>query len=52
MNIALPIPHEGFAEWEIISGYWLQVAEGMSSTAIGPLRIGVTDIESERKKNV
>ena len=22
------IPHEGIAEWEIISGCWLQVAEG------------------------
>lgn len=44
------IPHKGFAEWEIISGCWLQVAEGIPSEASGPLRLGVTDIESERER--
>lgn len=46
------IPHEGFAEWEIISGCWLQVAEGKPSEASGPLRLGVTDIEAERERLV
>ncbi|MFZ3579479.1 VOC family protein [Virgibacillus sp. DJP39] len=44
------IPHEGFAEWEIISGCWLQVAEGVASEASGPLRFGVTNIDSERER--
>ncbi|MEC5425282.1 VOC family protein [Virgibacillus sp. C22-A2] len=46
------IPHEGFAEWEIISGCWLQVAEGTPSEASGTLRLGVTDIEGERERLV
>ncbi|RXJ04191.1 VOC family protein [Anaerobacillus alkaliphilus] len=44
------IPHEGFAEWEVIPGCWLQVAEGTSSEASGPIRFGVTDIEGERER--
>ena len=46
------IPHEGFAEWEIITGCWLQVAEGTPSEASGPLRLGITDIEGERERLV
>lgn len=46
------LPHEGFAEWEIISGCWLQVAEGTPSEASGPLRLGVIDIEGERRRLV
>lgn len=41
------IPHEGFAEWELIPGCWLQVAEGVPSEDSGPLRLGVTSIEHE-----
>lgn len=41
------IPHDGFAEWELIPGCWLQVAEGN-----GPLRLGVTNIEAERTRLV
>jgi hypothetical protein len=44
------IPHEGFAEWEITPGCWLQVAEGTPSEGSGPLRLGVTDIEAERER--
>jgi hypothetical protein len=36
-------PHSGFAEWELIPGAWLQVAEGS-----GPLRLGVRSIEEEQ----
>jgi len=46
------IPHEGFAEWEIIPGYWLQVAEGVPSEGSGPLRLGVTNIIAERDRLV
>ena len=46
------IPHEGFAEWELIPGCWLQVAEGTPSEASGPLRIGVTSIETERARMI
>ena len=44
------IPHEGFAEWELIPGCWLQVAEGTPSRGSGPLRIGVKDIMSEKER--
>lgn len=44
------VPHEGFAEWEIVPGCWLQVAEGNPSVASGPLRLGVLDIEKERSR--
>ncbi|MFC4559770.1 VOC family protein [Virgibacillus kekensis] len=46
------IPHDGFAEWEIITGCWLQVAEGDPSQASGPMRFGVSDIEGERERLV
>lgn len=43
-------PHEGFAEWELLPGCWLQVAEGIPAEGSGPIRIGVTNIESHREK--
>ncbi|WP_078597656.1 VOC family protein [Evansella clarkii] len=46
------IPHEGFAEWEIMSGCWLQLAEGTPAEASGPMRFGVTDLEGERERLV
>jgi hypothetical protein len=46
------VPHEGFAEWELIPGSWLQVADGTPTEGNGPLRLGVTDIESERTRVV
>ncbi|WP_257348379.1 VOC family protein [Pseudalkalibacillus decolorationis] len=44
------IPHDGFAEWELIPGCWLQVAEGTLTEGNGPIRLGVTDIAAERDK--
>ncbi|MBE5396498.1 VOC family protein [Brevibacillus borstelensis] len=44
------IPHEGFAEWELIPGCWLQVAEGAPADGSGPIRFGVADIEAERDR--
>jgi len=44
------IPHDGFAEWELIPGCWLQVAEGSPSLNSGPIRLGVNDIEKECKR--
>lgn len=44
------IPHEGFMEWEIIPGFWLQVSEGTPSVESGPLRLGVEDIGVERER--
>ena len=44
------VPHEGFAEWELIPGCWLQVAEGTPLVNSGPIRLGVKDIEAERDK--
>ncbi|GAA0348623.1 VOC family protein [Bacillus horti] len=44
------IPHEGVAEWELIPGCWLQVAEGIPSEGNGPLRIGVTDLKAEKDR--
>ncbi|TCP22349.1 hypothetical protein EV207_13636 [Scopulibacillus darangshiensis] len=44
------VPHGGFAEWELIPGCWLQVAEGEPAKDSGPLRLGVIDIESERAR--
>lgn len=41
-------PHEGFAEWELIPGAWLQLAEGRTAAGSGPLRLGVRSIEDER----
>lgn len=46
------LPHEGFAEWELIPGSWLQVAEGTPTVGNGPLRLGVADIELERDRVV
>lgn len=43
-------PHDGFAEWELIPGCWLQVAEGNPSAGCGPLRMGVISIEAERER--
>ncbi|UYZ23809.1 VOC family protein [Mesobacillus jeotgali] len=43
-------PHDGFAEWELIPGCWLQVAEGTPSDGSGPLRLGVKSIEDERSR--
>ncbi|MGE7767539.1 VOC family protein [Peribacillus sp. NPDC096540] len=44
------IPHEGFCEWELIPGSWLQVVEGIPSEGSGPLRLGVENIEKERDR--
>ena len=43
-------PHNGFAEWELIPGCWLQVAEGIPAEGSGPLRLGVKSIEEERSR--
>ncbi|GAA0493686.1 VOC family protein [Salinibacillus aidingensis] len=45
-------PHEGIAEWEIVPGSWLQLAEGTPGKDSGPLRLGVEDIETERHRLV
>ncbi|WP_433750460.1 VOC family protein [Falsibacillus pallidus] len=44
------IPHEGFAEWEILPGCWLQVAESLEFGGAGPIRFGIKDIESEKQR--
>ncbi|CAI9396759.1 VOC family protein [Niallia sp. Sow4_A1] len=44
------VPHEGFAEWEILPGCWLQVAEGIPSEGSGPLRFAVKDINFEQDR--
>ena len=44
------IPHEGFAEWELVPGSWLQVGEGSPAESSGPIRFGVEDIEKCRKR--
>lgn len=46
------IPHEGFAEWELIPGCWLQVAEGKPAVGSGPIRFGVLNIKAERERLV
>ncbi|WP_409296754.1 VOC family protein [Peribacillus sp. SCS-26] len=46
------IPHDGFAEWELLPGCWLQVAEGVPVEGNGPLRLGVTNMEAERERLV
>lgn len=43
-------PHDGFAEWELIPGCWLQVAEGTPTEGSGPLRLGVKSIEKEKSR--
>lgn len=45
-------PHEGFAEWELIPGCWLQVALGEPTPGSGPIRLGVVDIQAERRRLV
>ena len=44
------IPHEGFIEWEVTSGCWLQIAEGTPAEGSGPIRFGVKEIEIERER--
>lgn len=44
------IPHEGFVEWELFPGCWLQVAEGTPSVQSGPLRLGIENLEAERDR--
>ncbi|TKC18911.1 VOC family protein [Robertmurraya kyonggiensis] len=44
------IPHEGFAEWELVPGCWLQVSEETPTEGNGPIRFGVKNIEAERKR--
>lgn len=44
------VPHEGFVEWEIVSGFWLQVTEGESAVGSGPLRLAVEDIVREKNR--
>lgn len=44
------VPHEDFAEWELIPGCWLQVAKGEPAVGSGPLRLGVTQLEQERER--
>ena len=44
------IPHEDFAEWEIVKDTWLQVAKGEPAKGNGPMRLGVQDIYSERER--
>ncbi|MBN8191821.1 VOC family protein [Bacillus sp. NTK074B] len=44
------IPHEDFAEWEMVDNTWLQVAKGEPAIGNGPLRFGVQDIYSERER--
>jgi hypothetical protein len=46
------IPHAGFAEWELIPGSWLQLAEGTPAEGSGPLRLGVIDINKVKSKLV
>lgn len=44
------VPHEGFAEWELLPGCWLQVAEGTPTAGSGPLRLGVNNLDEERER--
>ncbi|MEK3796857.1 VOC family protein [Peribacillus sp. FSL H8-0477] len=44
------MPHEGFAEWEVIPGCWLQVAEGIPSEGSGPVRLAVNNLEAEQER--
>jgi hypothetical protein len=45
-------PHEGFAEWELLPGCWLQIAEGVPSEGSGPLRLGVQSIDEARNSMI
>lgn len=44
------IPHDGFVEWEVVSGCWLQVSEGVPAKGSGPLRFAVKDLAAERER--
>lgn len=44
------IPHKGFAEWELVPGSWLQLAEGTPTKGSGPLRLGVQDLNGLLKQ--
>ncbi len=44
------VPHEGFAEWELVPGCWFQLAEGTPTVGNGPLRLGVPDLDAERQR--
>lgn len=44
------VPHDGFAEWELVPGCWLQLAEGEPTPGSGPLRLGVSDIDKARHR--
>lgn len=44
------IPHANFAEWELVPGSWLQLAEGTPAEGSGPLRLGVKDIEKVKER--
>jgi hypothetical protein len=46
------VPHEGFAEWEVLPGCWLQVAEGEPAVKSGPLRLGVPNLDRERERMI
>ncbi|MGP4073537.1 VOC family protein [Piscibacillus sp. B03] len=43
------IPHEGFAEWEVVPGSWIQVGEG-EPLGSGPIRFGVPNIEEAKAR--
>ena len=44
------IPHENFAEWELVPNTWIQVAKGTPSVGSGPIRLGVNNIKTERAR--
>lgn len=46
------VPHEDFAEWELVPGVWLQVVQGEPARHQGPLRLGVDNLERERDRVV
>lgn len=42
-------PSPDVREWELVQECWLQVLEGTPAVGSGPLRLGVGDIELERR---
>jgi len=44
------IPHDGFAEWEIVRECWLQLEEGEPAKGNVPIPLEVENIEAERKR--
>ena len=46
------VPHDDFAEWELIDRSWLQLNKGTAAAGSGPLRLGTVDIERERQRVV